>query len=130
MFADGEYCYYHLRLDDAIASMFVLFAILGLYHVVGKVLPDILKIFVTRASRVLTSFYCIHYVLVCMSVYVFIFVLGPPHGVDIREQGQDFISMPWLLFFSFTIIIITGIITHFYNQFKEKDIFIRRNRFR
>ena len=130
MFAEGEYCYYHLRLDDAIGSMFVLFAILGLYHVLGKIFPDIVKRFVTGASKVLTSYYCIHYFLVCMTVYVFIFVWGPPQGIDIREQGKDFISMPWILLISALIVVVTGIATHCYRKFRENDAFLSRIRFK
>ena len=130
MFAEGEYCYYHLRLDDAIASMFVLFAMLGLYHVLGKVFSKGIKNFVMGASKVLTSYYCIHYFLVCMSVYVFIFPFGPPHGKDIMEKGKDFISMPWVLALSAIIVVATGIVTHFYRKFREADIFLSRIRFK
>ena len=65
-----------------------------------------------------------------MSVYVFIFPFGPPHGKDIMEKGKDFISVPWVLALSAIIVVATGIVTHFYRKFREADIFLSRIRFK
>ena len=123
MFGEGQNCYYHIRIEDVLISIVAAIAVLGVYHFLGKILPDIIKKWIEVLSKILTPFYCIHWVFVIVISQLFLFNFGAPHG-DFAKVGKvDFVSIGWIMAIG-VLIDIAGIsIAVAWKKYRERRIF-------
>ena len=109
MFGEGQNCYYHMNTLDTLICIAALPGIIGICYLIAKILPTTLKIGCMFASKSITTYYCIHWFFVVVIANIILFIWGTPHGVDIRANGFDFISVPEILIIS-TCITISSLI--------------------
>lgn len=123
MFGEGQNCYYHIRIEDALICIVAAIAVLGVYHFLGKILPMKFKGWIETLSKVLTPYYCVHWVLVIVISQLFLFNFGAPHG-DYNKVGKvDFISIGWVMFIGLCIDIV-GIATAFaWKKYRARKAF-------
>ena len=123
MFGEGQNCYYHIRIEDALISIVAAIAVLGVYHFLGKILPKFIKKWIETLSKILTPFYCIHWVFVIVISMLYLFNFGAPHG-DFAKVGKvDFVSIGWILFIGVCIDIIGIFIAIPWKEYRKRRVF-------
>ena len=123
MFGPTQNCYYHMIWPDTIICMVAIFSMLGLWHLIGKLFTDKMKDFTMTLSRCLTPLYCIHWVFVMVITNLFIFNFGTVHGDFSKVSKVDFISVPWQMFISACIVLVSALISIRWKKYREKRIF-------
>ena len=113
MFGEGQNCYYHLSTPDAIASLMAAVGILGIYHVLSSHLPNRILSLTGEISRNLNAVYCIHWVIVMVSIDVVIYII----------QGTQELSVPMTMLLSTCISIISILTAHFWSERWKGKIF-------
>lgn len=73
MFGEGQNAYYHLRTHDLIICIALNIGLLGAYEAISRMLAQPVKKFFVYTSSNITAYYCIHWVIVRMSVNVIIY---------------------------------------------------------
>ena len=110
MFAEGENAYYHMLTYDTVACIAFTFGLLGLYCALAHILPETIKRFFTYTSRNITAFYCIHWVLVRVSVNVVLYAI----------TGSQQLPLPYVFLISFVIVLVTFAVILLY---RKKQLF-------
>lgn len=116
MFGEGENCYYHLSTPDAIASLMAAVGMLGICHVLSRHIPNRILSLTGEISRNINVIYCIHWVIVIMSVDVVIYII----------QGTQELSVSATMLLSTCISIISILIAHFWSERWRGKIFKER----
>ncbi len=76
MFRDGgENTYYHIVFYEVVAIVINLFALMGIYYLISKILPTWLLRFFTDVSRKINAIYCIHWVYLVFATNVIIYLI-------------------------------------------------------
>jgi len=97
MYKEGEAAYYFISTPDVILCTILSVAMLGVYYFLSLILPAAVLGAATEMSRVLTPFFCIHWVFVIIAAYVF---------TELGWISWD-ASVPTLLWISLVIFIIS-----------------------
>ena len=116
MFGEGQNCYYHLNTSDAIACLAAAIGVLGIYYVLSRHMPYRILSLTGAISRNLNAVYCIHWVLVIMSVDVVIYII----------QGTQELSVPMVMLLSTCISIISILTAYFWSEKWKGKIFRKR----
>lgn len=114
MFGEGQNCYYHLSTSDAMACLMAAIGVLGIYHVLSRHLAYRILSLADEISRNLNAVYCIHWVIVIMSVDVVIYII----------QGTQELPLPMTILLSTCISIVSILTAHFWSK-KWKGKFSR-----
>ena len=94
---ESENCYYHLLWYDAFTLVVFAVSILGVYHMLMKILPEFLKRFIFSLSRNITRVYIIHWFFVVMLTNVVLYSV----------RGTQELPIGWTLLLSAAIFMIT-----------------------
>ena len=113
MFGEGQNCYYHLSTPDAIVSLAAALGMLGIYYVLSRYIPNRILSLTGEISRNINAVYCIHWVIVMVSLDVVIYI--------VQETQELSVSMTMLL--STCICIISILIAHFWSEKGKGKIF-------
>lgn len=109
MFGEGQNCYYHMSIADALASLFLTVGMIGLYYAISNVLPDCLMKLSREISENITFIYCIHWVLVSIIVNVFLYVV----------RGTQELSAGMVVLLGSMISIISILCARYVRRWKE-----------
>ena len=110
MFGEGQNCYYHMIFRDALGSLALTVGMIGVYYFVQKILPKKWMDCACRISANITTVYCIHWVLVTVSVNVVIYI----------ARGTQELA-PWIvMILGSAISIISIIAANYYKQWKTR----------
>lgn len=110
MFGEGQNCYYHMIVGDALASLALNIGMLGVYHFVSKVLPRTIMKLSRNISANLTAVYCIHWVLVSFIVNIFIYIV----------RGTQELPAGLTLLLGSAISVASIIIAHYFHTWKKR----------
>ena len=116
MFGEGQNCYYHLETPDAIACLTLTVGMLGIYHWLTRHLPDRISGVIADISRNINVIYCVHWVLVTVSINLILFVVN----------GTQVLPVSAVMLISLCISVFAILISHFWSS-KLKPMIIRRN---
>lgn len=105
MFGEGQNCYYHLSMPDAMASLAAAVGMLGIYHALSGYMPNRIISLTGEISRNINSVYCIHWVIVTVSINVVIYIV----------QGTQELPVPMTMMLSTCISIISILAAHFWS---------------
>ena len=116
MFGEGQNCYYHMITPDAIASLAAAVGVLGIYHVLSGHIPNRILSLAGEISHNINSVYCIHWVLVMVSIDVVIYII----------RGTQELPAPAALLLGICISIMSILIAHFWSEKWKGKIFRKR----
>jgi hypothetical protein len=110
MFGEGQNCYYHMMPWDMYASITLSVGMMGLWYFVTKHISGKTQAFFSDVSSKITSFYCIHWVLVRTITNVVIYL----------KNGTQVLPVWQTLMLSVAIILVTLALCEIYREFRIK----------
>ncbi len=110
MFGPGQNCYYHMSTFDVFISLCLTIGVLGIWFVIGRVLPIKIIRSVRGVSKSITSFYCIHWVFVRWITNLILYV--------VRRTQILSVSVAFLL--SLVIMVVSLWLSRSWHHFKDK----------
>ncbi len=118
MFGEGQNCYYHMIFRDAVASLTLVFALIGIYYFLSLILPKWSIRLAGDISRNITSVYFIHWIFVFVIADVILYIL---RGTQILTSWQ-------ILVFGSIISVVSIVIAHYLRVFTERRRSIREEK--
>lgn len=112
MFGEGQNCYYHLIMPDALACLALSIGMLGVYHVLARHLPGWIMAIAGDMSRNINVIYCVHWVLVCVIVRDVLFIV----------RGTQVLSVGATLTLGTTISIVSAVFAHFWTKYGKNCV--------
>ncbi len=112
MFGEGQNCYYHMLPWDTAECILLAIGMLGIWYYVSERIPDRLMVFFTDVSSKITSFYCIHWVLVRSITNVYLYL----------KNGTQVLPVWKTLLLSLAIIIVTLILAEIWRNIRIRII--------
>lgn len=112
MFGEGQNCYYHMNIADAFASLELTMGMLGIYYTVCRVLPKKVMNITNEISSNITAVYCIHWVLVSVSVNLFVYII----------RGTQELPVWIVMILGSGISVVSIIIAHYFRLWKERCV--------
>ncbi len=110
MFGEGENCYYHVILPDALICIVVSIALLGIHHAVNSRLSEQGIRIIHRLGTDMTLVYVIHWVLISVSINVVLYLV----------RGTQLLPMYYVLFIAAAITVVSVLIAELWKR-KLKD---------
>ncbi len=111
MFGEGENCYYHVILPDALICIVTSMALLGIHYAVNSKLPRRALDVIHWLGNDMTLVYMIHWVLIVYSINVFLYI----------SRGSQELPMNQVLMWSAIITIISiGLAELWKRQLKDR----------
>lgn len=112
MFGEGQNCYYHMLPWDTLECILLDIGVMGIWYFVSEHIPDRLMAFFTDVSSKITSFYCIHWVLVRSITNVYLYL----------KNGTQVLPVWKTLLLSLAIIIVTLILSEIWRNIRFRFI--------
>ena len=110
MFMPGENAYYHAPTYELLIYICLCAGLMGVYYFLLRYIPEGLMRFFEKISRNITSFYCIHWIMISFSVSVFLYI----------RNGTQELPVSGSLLLSFVICALTAVIIYIKDGFKKK----------
>jgi surface polysaccharide O-acyltransferase-like enzyme len=115
MFGEGQNCYYHMNSWDVFISLCMTVAMLGIWHLVSRYIPEREMRFFTEVSININAFYCIHWVFVRTITNVMIYI----------RTGTQELPLGTTMMLAASIMVVSVIMAHYWRRWK---IYYRGNR--
>ena len=109
VFGEGQLCYYHITIADVTCAMVGVVALLGLYYVIVKYLPNPIMAFITETSVNINSIYCIHWIFVVWITNVMLYI----------ATGSQVLPLWITMILAAGIAAVSFTIAHYYKEFKH-----------
>ena len=116
MFGEGQNCYYHIRIWDVFICLCLSVGMLGVCHLLSRLISSRAKEFFREVSSNITAIYCIHWVFVRTITNVILYI----------KNGTQILPLGYTMLLSLGIMIVSLIMAHYYKIIKE--VFIARNK--
>ncbi|MBR4456034.1 MAG: acyltransferase family protein [Solobacterium sp.] len=110
MFGSGENAYYHLQFYEMPTFFCDIFALLGIYYLMTRVMPEKMMSFFRSISMGITEFYCVHWVLVIVITNVILYIIN----------GTQELPVPETLLLSLAITVVTSVVVLTNQKLKER----------
>ena len=110
MFGEGQNCYYHLRITDALVCLAVTFTVFGLDWLITRVLPAPVMAVVTDISKNINRVYCIHWVFVMWITNVALYL----------ARGTQELPLGWTLLTGSAISAVSAVLAHLWANRKRR----------
>ena len=108
MFGEGQNCYYHMMVWDIFVCICLDIGMLGVLHVISRIIVTEAKIFLTGVSANITAIYCIHWVFVRTITNVILYI----------KNGTQELPLWETMLLALAILVVTLILAHYYNILK------------
>ena len=115
MFGEGQNCFYHMITTDAAASICAALGILGIYYRLVRYLPQKALAVVQDISGNVNAIYCIHWVLIAMTVNVLLYVW----------RGTQELPIAVALLLGTVISLVSMWFAHLWKNWKKKKNIVR-----
>ena len=116
MFGEGQNCYYHMMPWDMFECIMLDIGMLGVWYLVTLHIEPRTQAFFTDVSSKITSFYCVHWVLVRTITNVVIYL----------RNGTQVLPVWQTLLISVGIILATLLITEWWRNVRIRQIEIKK----
>ncbi len=110
MFGVSESCFYHLAFSDAIASLILTLALIGLYYFLSLILPQWFLRLAGTVSRNITEVYFIHWIFVSVITDLLLYIV----------RGSQILTSSQILLLGTAISIASIAIAHYLRAFTKK----------
>ena len=111
MFGEGQACYYYMNMFDMLGALCAVFAVLGVYNLLARYLPQKLTRLVISISRNINAIYWIHWVILSVIVNILIYPL----------RGTAELPVGATVLLGTGISIVSLLIAHLINRRKRKS---------